>query len=257
MTWLVFAFFITALLYAMAGLGGGSTYSALLVLSEVDFRVLPTIALGCNIIVTASCSVQFARHGYVPWRGLLPILAASVPMAFIGGLLPVQKWMFTLLLGVALLVSGVLMITQDLRLGPTVKRSMRSNDALVHAGIGGGIGLLAGIVGIGGGIFLAPILHLLNWNAARIITGACSVFIMTNSVAGLGGQLLKLQHFEMLGAVTNHVWLFPTVLAGGLIGNRINRQYLSPIWIRRITGVLIVYVAVRLLVLTPGVLANG
>ena len=153
MTWLVFAFFITALLYAMAGLGGGSTYSALLVLSEVDYRVLPTIALGCNIIVTASCSVQFARHGYVPWRGLLPILATSMPMAFIGGLLPVQKWMFTLLLGVALLVSGVLMITQDLRLGPTVKRSMRSNDALVHAGIGGGIGLLAGIVGIGGGIF--------------------------------------------------------------------------------------------------------
>lgn len=257
MIWLVFAFFITALTYAMAGLGGGSTYSALLVLSAVDYRVLPTIALGCNIIVTTSSSVQFARHGYVPWRGLLPILAASIPMAFIGGLLPVQKWVFTLLLGVALLVSAILLISQDLRRGPTAKSSMHSNNAIIHAGIGGGIGLLAGIVGIGGGIFLAPLLHLLNWNAARVIAGACSVFIMTNSVAGLGGQLLKLQHVEMLGAVTDHVWLFPTVLAGGLVGNRINRQYLSPIWIRRITAVVILYVALRLLVLTPGVFADG
>lgn len=219
--------------------------------------VLPTIALGCNIIVTASCSVQFARHDYVPWRGLLPMLAASVPMVFIGSLFPVQKWMFTLLLGVALLVSGILLITQDLRRGPIAKRPMRSINALVRAGIGGGIGLFAGIVGIGGGIFLSPILHLFNWNAARIIAGACSVFIMTNSVASLGGQLLKLQHVEMLGPVANHVWLFPTVLAGGLIGNKVNRQYLSPIWIRRVTGMLIVYVAARLLVLTPGVIADG
>lgn len=113
------------------------------------------------------------------------------------------------------------------------------------------------MAGLGGGILHASLLHLLTWNAARVIAGACSVFIMTNSVAGLGGQLLKLQHVEMLGAVTDHVWLFPTVLAGGLVGNRINRQYLSPIWIRRITAVVILYVALRLLGLTPGVFADG
>ncbi len=117
--------------------------------------------------------------------------------------------------------------------------------------------LLYAMAGIGGGIFYAPLLHLLNWNAARVIAGACSVFIMTNSVAGLGGHLLKLQHVEMVGAVSDHVWLSPTVLAGGLVGNRINRQYLSPIWIRRITAVVILYVALRLLVLTPGVFADG
>jgi uncharacterized membrane protein YfcA len=134
---------------------------------------------------------------------------------------------------------------------------MRSDNAAIHAGVGGSIGLLAGIVGIGGGIFLAPILHFYNWNAARVIAGACSVFILTNSIAGMGGQLLKLQHAEMLDAVTTHAWLFPTVLVGGLVGNRINRHHLSPTWIRRITGGLIVYVAVRLLLLTPGAIANG
>ncbi len=257
MSWLVPAFFVTALLYAMAGFGGGSTYNALLVVSGVDYRVLPTIALGCNIIVTAGGSVQFARHGYVPWRGLLPVLAASVPMAFIGGLLPVQRWLFTGLLGVSLLVAGALLVARRPRQQPSAERPSRLGSALLHAGLGGGIGLLAGIVGIGGGIFLAPILHLMNWNTARAIAGACSVFIMTNSIAGLGGQLLKLQHVEMLKLLSAYVWVFPAVLAGGLLGNRVTRQYLSPIWIRRVTGVLIFYVAVRLLVMTPGIIADG
>jgi hypothetical protein len=178
-------------------------------------------------------------------------------MAFVGGRLPIEQWVFTGLLGLSLLVAGALLIARSPRERPLTEPPLRPCNVLLHAGLGGGIGLLAGIVGIGGGIFLAPIMHLMNWNSARAIAGACSVFIMTNSIAGLGGQLLKLQHVEMLNVLGVYVWVFPAVLAGGLLGNRITRQYLSPIWIRRVTGVLIFYVAVRLLVMTPGIIADG
>lgn len=252
MTALVPAFFLTALLYAMVGFGGGSTYNALLVIADVDYRLLPAIALGCNIVVTAGSSIQFARHGLVPWRPLVPILVASVPMAFFGGRLPVEKWAFTALLGAALLVAGIALLLQDLKRARRVPAERRKISTFGLVGLGGGIGLLAGMVGIGGGIFLAPVLHLWRWQAARVIAAVCSVFILINSVAGLSGQLLKLDRFEMLGDVGNYALLFPAVLAGGLLGNRVNLEHLSAVWIRRGTGVLIVYVAARLLVATVG-----
>ncbi len=251
MSWLAPAFLLTAFAYALAGFGGGSTYNALLVLAKVDYRLIPTIALSCNIIVTAGASIQFARDGAVPWRRVLPVLMVSVPMAFVGGRLSVDPWVFTGLLGVALFVAAGFMLRSDASARTATTRSGDPlGNAVIGGGIGGGIGLLAGITGIGGGVFLAPILHLTRWDTARAVAATCSVFIVANSLAGLAGQLLKLEQLQLLGEVGAYAALFPVVLVGGLAGNHLTRRRLPGIWIRRITAALLIYVSVRLLLVT-------
>lgn len=240
---LVAAFFAAALLYASVGFGGGSTYSALLIISGVDYRILPAIALVCNVIVVTGGVVRFRTAGELPILQLLPYLVTSVPAAWIGGRLPISETLFVGLLGGALLVSGIHLALQKEQSG---SRSMSriAIPAPVGMAIGGAIGMLSGLVGIGGGIFLAPILYALGWGTPRQIAGASSLFILANSIAGLAGQISKLQDLEM--AVP--YWPLPlAVLIGGQFGSWFASRRLSPSIIRRLTAALILYVAIRLL----------
>lgn len=238
-------FLVTAALYAAVGFGGGSTYNALLVLNDVDYRLLPSIALLCNIIVVAGGVHRLASIGAVSPRRLAPFVLASVPAAAIGGLAPISETAFVGLLGGALLIAGLQLAferpTEDRATPPAATRP------LLAAGVGGGIGLLSGLVGIGGGIFLAPILYAMKWDAPRAIAGACSVFILVNSVAGLAGQLVKLGDLRALGALSAYWMAFPAVLIGGQIGSRLVSVGLAPTIIKRLTAVLILFVAARLL----------
>ncbi|MEN0654014.1 MULTISPECIES: sulfite exporter TauE/SafE family protein [Hyphobacterium] len=243
---LVAAFFATALLYASVGFGGGSTYSALLIISGVDYRILPAIALVCNVIVVTGGVVRFRAAGELPIRQLLPYLVTSVPAAWIGGRLPISETLFVGLLGGALLVSGIHLALQKEQ---SRSRSMSriAIPAPVGMAIGGAIGLLSGLVGIGGGIFLAPILYALGWGTPRQIAGASSLFILANSIAGLAGQISKLQDLEILAMAVPY-WPLPlAVLFGGQIGSWFASRRLSPSIIRRLTAALILYVAIRLL----------
>ena len=110
MTWLAAAFALTAALYAMVGFGGGSTYNALLVLADVDYRVLPSIALLCNLIVVTGGTWRYARAGHLDWRFVAPFVLLSMPMAWLGGRLPIERETFVLLLGLSLLAAGLLML---------------------------------------------------------------------------------------------------------------------------------------------------
>jgi hypothetical protein len=239
---LALAFALTAALYASVGFAGGSTYNALLALAGVDHRIFPTIALVCNMIVATGGTIRFAQAGLVPWRRLWPLLLLSMPAAWIGGMLPVSKQLFLWLLGGSLLLASGLLIMQRER------EAEGRRWLLLGSAVAAPIGLLSGIVGIGGGIFLAPVLHLIGWDRAKRVAASASVFILANSVAGLGGQAIKLGGQPALVATAMSFWpLGLAVLVGGQIGSRIGVQLLSPVWLRRVTALLIFYVAVRIL----------
>ena len=251
MTFLTPAFFVTALLYASVGFAGGSTYNALLVLAGVDQKIFPIVALACNLIVATGGSIRFARAGMVPWKRLWPLLAVSIPAAAIGGALPVSKLLFIALLGGSLLVAGLMLMVQP---EPIDRPEREGRFAVLGPMIAAPLGLLSGIVGIGGGIFLAPVLHLMGWDRAKRVAASASVFILANSIAGLFGQLSKIigGGSSALAPVAAYWPLGLAVLVGGQIGSHLGVSLLPPRWVRRVTALLILYVAVRLLLQTFG-----
>ena len=242
MTFLVAAFFLTALLYASVGFGGGSTYIALLVLAGVSAQLVPVVAPICNIVVVTGGTIRFARVGLVPWRRVLPLVIVSAPLAYLGGLTPITQSTFIAILGASLFVAGLLLLFQRTRAAATTRKTTTATDAA----IGGAVGYLSGLVGIGGGIFLSPLQHLMRWAAPRQIAATASVFIFVNSVAGLGGQLTKLGTTGLVQVID--FWpLVLAVLIGGQIGSHAGIKVFSEPMVRRATGVLILYVAGQLL----------
>jgi len=244
---LAVSFAVTALLYATVGFGGGSTYNALLALAGVDYRVLPAIALTCNMIVVAGGSWKFLRAGHVQWRVLLPFLLTSIPMAALGGMLHVSQTFFIGALGWSLLFTGGRMMLRGKPEDHPIQQPVKLTLFSLGLPIGAFLGLLAGIVGIGGGVFLAPILHYLGWTSQKSISGSCSVFILVNSAAGLLGQLVKLQGVPDYQIFQPYLWLFLAVLAGGQIGSHLGVNVLGARALRRLTGILVFYVSLRLL----------
>ena len=246
---LALLFALTAALYASVGFGGGSTYIALLALADLDYRALPIIALMCNIIVVAGGTVRFQSRGLIDWQKIWPILLLSVPAAWLGGRIVIAQDVFMILLGLSLAAAGILLMIEPFikRAGSGAGSGQWTSHRLFAPAIGTAIGFLSGMVGIGGGIFLAPILLLTRWSDSRRIAATASVFILVNSVAGLGGQLMK-SGWGIGGETILAYWpLFLGVLVGGQIGSILASKALPEIWIRRLTALLILYVAMRLL----------
>lgn len=238
-------FLLTALLYAAAGFGGGSTYTALLVLAGTDFRAVPILALACNILVVSVGTWRFAREGHLDWRRAWPLFVLSIPAAWLGGRLMIGEVVFIGLLALSLLVAGLLMLWQPYWQREAVAPPAKRMPLGVELAAGGILGFLAGVVGIGGGIFLAPLLYLLRWGAPRAIAATCAAFILVNSIAGLIGQASK--GLGAAGAVVGeHAILFPAVVVGGFIGSSLGARRIDPKWVRVLTALLILYVAVRL-----------
>lgn len=241
MTGLAALFGLTALLYAAVGFGGGSTYTALLILGGVAVGLVPAISLACNIIVVSGGTIRFARAGVLPWAKALPLIVVAAPLAFLGGLTPVKQGVLVVLLGLSLLASSAALLFQ-----PQAARVADLSPRLLLP-IAAGLGYLAGVVGIGGGIFLAPILHLVRWAEARSVAATASLFILVNSLFGLTGQLLKGKGLEMAHAVADHWPLLVAVLIGGAVGTQIAVRTGPAVLIRRLTALLVGFVAIRLL----------
>jgi uncharacterized membrane protein YfcA len=235
----------------MAGFGGGSSYLAVLALAALPTTEMRAIALVCNIIVAGGGVFHFVRAGKMPWRRALPLVLCSVPAAFLGGRIALPREQFLGLLGVVLLLAGLAMWwrTGITATKPEEKSEEPGTKKLVGTEITSGLlgtvlGFLAGLVSIGGGIFLSPVLFLQRWAAARAIAAVTSLFIFVNSMAGLAGQVSKgiEVNWQLLTA------LAITVFIGGQIGTRLTLKELSPTAIRRVAAILIVVVGVRLLV---------
>ena len=189
-------FFITAILYSSIGFGGGSTYLALLLIWDVPYYIFPILALICNIIVVSGNSINFLKSKNINFNLLYPYLIGSIPFAFIGASISIEKNLFEILLFFILILAGI---------------------------IGSIIGFVSGLVGIGGGIFLSPILFLLKAGYPKHITSTASLFILVNSIFGIGGQLTKDIVFNEF---LNYWPLFIAVLIGGQIGSFLNIKFL-------------------------------
>lgn len=241
---LALAFLVTALLYASVGFGGGSTYSALLALSGLDYRLLPLISLACNIMVVAGSSIRFASSGLTPWRKALLIVALGAPASFLGGLTPIKETTFLTLLGASLVLTSLTMLIPVRETDSGAPARFAKWMPLAAAPLG----YLAGLVGIGGGIFLAPLLHLVRWESARGIAATASLFILVNSLFGLGGQMLKNGPGLFGQAISAALPLLLAVVIGGQIGSLLAARFLPTTWIRWLTAALVLGVGARLLV---------
>ncbi len=244
-------FFGAALLYASVGFGGGTAYLALLSLWGLPLHEVVVLALVCNVVVVAGGSWHFARAGHLELRLAVPILAASVPAAYLGGRIPVDDGPLATVMGGALLLAAVAMALETSRYGdaevspgaaaPGAGRRSRAGSGI----LGGVIGGVSGMVGIGGGVFLAPVLHLLRWATPKRIAATASVFILLNSLAGLAGKLGWMEH---PGSLLPYAPLVVAVFLGGQIGSRLGARRLSPRLVRRVTAGVVAVAAVNLLV---------
>ena len=240
---LLISFFIIALVYSSVGFGGGSSYLALM--AQPFFALLPEVirptALLCNIVVVTGGTIIFYKQGKLSWKETWPFLIASVPMAFIGGFWKLQDSVFFILLGITLLVASVFLWMQQ----DTKHVSSSSIDSTFNkAAIGGFIGFLSGLVSIGGGIFLSPMLHFLNWAEAKKISALASVFILVNSVSGLIGQFSR--GFPSLDWQLM-ISLLLAVFIGGQIGSRLGSRKFEPVYVRSITALLIFIASLNIL----------
>lgn len=239
-------FFITALIYASVGFGGGSTYNAILMLMDTDYRIIPLLALSCNIIVVAGGLFHFHRNGYLTPKRLLPWMVFSIPSSFVGGLIPIPEHAFTLLLGLALMASGLKLLWPEQENSTSLQPPVRMFNHS-PAILGTGLGLAAGLTGIGGGIFLAPVLHFIKWGNAKQIAAGCALFILVNSLAGMAGQIIKMNDTGTLAMAVPYWFLFPAVMIGGQIGSHLGAGRMNMNLVKKITGILILYVSARLL----------
>ncbi len=185
MALLAILFLVVAILYSSIGLGGGSTYFALLLIWGIPYFIFPVIALSCNIIVVSGNCLNYIRAGNFNLRLLIPYLIGSVPSAYIGGSLPVEKQLFEILLSLSLSVAGFLLLLNIKSYDEKAGDEYYKMPIPISILIGGILGFISGIVGIGGGIFLSPILILIKAGNSKHIITTASLFILINSISGI------------------------------------------------------------------------
>ena len=242
MVLLAILFLITAILYSSVGFGGGSTYLALLLIWGIPYFIIPVIALSCNIIVVSGNCFNYIRAGNLNPKLLIPYLIGSIPLAYIGGSLPIEKKLFEILLFLVLATAGTLLLF-NFKSYNDKEESYQKIPVPISIVIGGILGFISGAVGIGGGIFLSPILFLIRAGKPKHIVTTASLFILINSASGLIGQLTK---NTLLLEAQNYWYLLVVVLIGGLIGNYLNLKIFSNRILALITAILVIFVACRI-----------
>ena len=239
---LAISFLVTAVLYSSVGFGGGSTYLALLLIWGIPYFVFPVIALSCNIIVVSGNCFNYIRAGNLNLKLLIPYLIGSIPLAFIGGSLPIEKELFEILLFSILAAAGTLLLF-NFKSYDNKKENYKKIPIVVSILIGGTLGFISGVVGIGGGIFLSPILFLIRAGKPKHIITTASLFILINSITGIVGQLTK---NEVLSEIPNYWYLLGAVLIGGQLGNFLNLKVFPVRILALVTALLVIFVALRI-----------
>jgi len=240
---LAVAFFGIAVLYSSVGFGGGSSYLAILALVFTSFYSVRTTALLCNLVVVSGSCYHYYKKGLLNFKQFFPIVLASIPWAYLGASFQLKEDIFYVILGTTLIISALALLLQSIQ-NFKKEEIKKTYPKWLTPIMGGIIGLLSGLVGIGGGIFLSPTLNHLQWDKALKIASLASFFILVNSLAGIAGL------------VTNNMFQLPwkevlvlliAVFIGGQIGIRLSLGKLTGKGIKIITAILVFAVGVRLL----------
>ena len=240
---IILYFALIAFVYASVGFGGGSSYLAVLALYGLPFQEVRIIALICNIIVVTGRAIIFIRNKQINWRKITPLIAVSIPLAFLGARLKISQDTFFVILGCSLLLASIFLWIKTKR-SELVVIAPKEN-AVKDGLLGGGIGFLSGLVGIGGGIFLSPLLNLLKWDSPKKIAATASVFILVNSISGIAGQVSHLPggiNYTRIGLLCFAVFI------GGQAGSRMGAIKFNPLVIRRLTAALVFFAGIEVLV---------
>jgi len=230
---------VVALLYSTVGHAGASGYLAVMALFGMAPIVMKPTALMLNIIVALIGTVRFYRAGFFSWRTFWPFAVASVPASFIGGSLTVPVPVYKSVVGVVLLYSAVRLF---LGAGSADNRKTTLAPIWMALILGAGIGLLSGLTGVGGGIFLSPVLLLMHWAKTKETSGVSAAFILFNSIAGLLG------HVSAISFIPSEITYWaPAALVGGWIGTEIGTKLLPIPEIRKWLSVVLVLAGLKLM----------
>ncbi len=243
---LALVFCVIAFLYASVGFGGGSSYTAILAMVGFSAATIPVIALSCNLVVATGGAIRFIRAGHLPWGRMAPLFILSIPLAYLAGRFRIAPGAYFLLLGMSLLVAAILLWRKQTAQHPADLKPLPVGNGLL---IGGLLGALSGLTGIGGGIFLSPLLMLKGWALPKEAAATAAVYIVVNSLAGLLGQLSKAGSSEH---VTLVLPLGVAVLLGGTFGSKLGAGKLSPQVMRKGTAALVALVSLRILAKSLG-----
>jgi len=230
--------FVVAFLYAAVGHGGASGYLALMALFSIAPAVMKPTALLLNLFVSATAFIHFYRANYFKGKLFLPLVSASVPLSFIGGMLTLNGAIYKKILGITLLIP----VCRFLFFSNKNNSELKAYNVTLCLIIGGSIGLLSGLIGIGGGIILSPVLLLLHWTDQKQTAAICALFIFCNSLAGLAGQLIKGITFT-----ENMYWYVAFAFAGGIAGAYYGARRFSQQLLQYILGTVLIIAAYKLL----------
>ncbi len=231
------AVMFVAMLYSSVGHGGASGYLAVMALFSISPAVTRPTALVLNLVVAGIAFVHFAKNGHFVWRTFWPFAAASIPFAYLGGKIDLATNIHKTILGVVLLLTAF-------RMAVELKNDLRRSDVPLMAALAAGaaIGLVSGVVGVGGGIFLTPILILMRWAESRDAAGISALFILVNSAAGLAGLSYSIAELP-----TEVYWWLAAAIAGGFAGSMLGSGRFDAVTLRRVLAVVLVIAGTKLL----------
>ena len=233
---IVLAVFLVAVLYSSVGHGGASGYLAVMALLAVSPSVTRPTALVLNLFVASIAFVQFCRAGHFDWRVFAPFAAASVPMAFVGGMIQIPTTVYKTILGAVLMLAAI-----RLAINLKTMREPNAPNLWLALVIGAILGLVSGLIGIGGGIFLTPILLLMNWTETKKAAGISALFILVNSISGLLGN------YKQVSQLSSEVFVWISVaVIGGIIGSTLGSQRFDSLTLRRVLAIVLLVAGVKL-----------
>src|SRR6476620_1245616 len=234
---IILAIFVVAVLYSSVGHGGASGYLAVMAFLGVMPEITRPTALVLNLFVASIGTYQFWRAGYFSWRIFWPFAIASIPMAFVGGMIHLPTNIYKVVLGVVLALAA-LRLAWKLSTTGTVKDPPLWSALL----IGAVIGLLSGLVGVGGGIFLTPVLLLANWSETKTAAGVSALFILVNSVAGIAGN------YQQVAKLPPNVWLWvAAAVVGGIVGSTLGSKRFDSLTLRRVLALVLIFAGTKLI----------
>jgi uncharacterized membrane protein YfcA len=231
--------FVAALLYSSVGHAGASGYLAAMALFNLAPDVMKPTALVLNLVVATVGTIRFAQAGHFAWNIFWPFAATSIPCAYLGGYVKLPIETYKIILGCVLLFAAWRMAFKAVAASVEQQKAIPLLPAMVWGAV---LGLLSGLTGVGGGIFLSPLLLLLRWADVRKTAGVSVAFILVNSLSGLLGHLASVKNVP-----PEISWWAPAALVGGLIGAELGSRRLAPMVMRRLLAVVLVVAGVKML----------